>query len=156
LNEVPEQEKLMKRLFGMVVLLFGLLAQGMAFAAQPVGDITSADAAAIHAAVQSQLDALAENDANGAFELTTPTKRTLFGSAENFLRMIKEQYTPIYRPQVALFSSPEVLDGNTIQVVRVTDDERHVWIAIFWMERDDDTSWKIDGCQLFRTQTISI
>jgi hypothetical protein len=146
----------MKRLLGMVILLFELAASSIAFPAEPVRSITSEDAEAIHAVVQSQLDAFADNDANGAFELTTPTKRTLFGSAENFLRMIKEQYTPIYRPQVALFSRPQVMEGNAVQVVRVTDEERHVWIAMFWMERDDDASWKIDGCQLLQTSSISI
>jgi hypothetical protein len=146
----------MKRLFAIVILLSGLLARDAVTAAEPVTRITSADAAAIHAVVQSQLEALADDDATAAFELATPTKRTLFGSAENFLRMLKEQYSPIYRPQLALFSAPQLVDGNAIQVVRVTDDQRHVWIAIFWMERGEDTGWKIDGCQLFRTSTISI
>ncbi|MDB5727736.1 MAG: hypothetical protein JWQ00_941 [Noviherbaspirillum sp.] len=146
----------MKRLLAIVVLLFGWAAHGAAAAVESVGHITSDDAVAIRAVVQSQLNALADDDANAAFELTTPTKRTLFSSAEEFLRMVKEQYTPIYRPQLALFSSPQVVDGNAVQVVRVTDDERHVWIAIFWMERGDDTNWKIDGCQLFRTSSISI
>lgn len=147
----------MKRWFAMASLLIGLGASSATLAAEPIGAITTADAIAIRATVESQLDALAEDDATSAFELTSPTKRMQIGSADDFLRMVKEQYTPIYRPQMAIFSAPQVIDGNAIQMVRLTDEERHVWVAIFWMlQQDDDNSWKIDGCQLLETSSISI
>jgi hypothetical protein len=147
----------MKRWLGIAILLIGLGAPWGTFGAeQPISDITTADAIAIRAVVQSQLEALAEDDATSAFELTTPTKRMQIGSADNFLRMIKEQYTPIYRPQLALFSKPQVIDGNAIQIVRLTDDNRHVWVAIFWMQQGEDSNWKIDGCQLLETTSLSI
>ncbi|MEN3291871.1 MAG: hypothetical protein V7642_1124 [Burkholderiales bacterium] len=146
----------MKRLFAIATLFIGLAAPLRAFGAEPIGEITVEDAAAIRAVVQTQIEALAEDDATGAFELTTPTKRMQIGSADNFLRMIKEQYTPIYRPQLALFSKPQVIDGNAIQVVRLTSDDRHVWVAIFWMQQGEDSYWKIDGCQLLETTSLSI
>jgi hypothetical protein len=146
----------MKRLFAIATLLIGLGAPWGTLGAEPIADITPADAIAIRAVVQSQLEALAEDDATSAFELTTPTKRMQIGSADNFLRMIKEQYTPIYRPRLALFSKPQVIDGNAIQVVRLTDDDRHVWVAIFWMQQEEDSNWKIDGCQLLETSSLSI
>jgi hypothetical protein len=146
----------MKRWLAIAILLIGLGAPWGTFGAEPISDITTADAIAIRTVVQSQLEALAEDDATSAFELTTPTKRMQIGSADNFLRMIKEQYTPIYRPQLALFSKPQVIDGNAIQVVRLTDDNRHVWVAIFWMQQGEDSNWKIDGCQLLETTSLSI
>lgn len=151
----------MKRWFGWfarATLLIGLEASSAAIAAaEPIGDITTADAIAIHAAVESQLEALAEDDAASAFELTSPTKRMQIGTADNFLRIVKEQYTPIYRPQLVIFSRPQVVDGNAVQIVRLTDDDRHVWVAVFWMlQQEDDSSWKIDGCQLLQTSSMSI
>lgn len=147
----------MKRLFAIATLLIGLAAPwGTVGAEQPASEITTEDAIAIRSVVQSQLEALAEDDATSAFELTTPTKRMQIGSADNFLRMIKEQYTPIYRPRLALFSKPQIIDGNAIQVVRLTGDDRHVWVAIFWMEQGEDSDWKIDGCQLLETTSLSI
>jgi hypothetical protein len=146
----------MKRLIAIATLLIGLGAPWGILGAEPIGDITTADAIAIHAVVQSQLEALAQDDATSAFELTTPTKRMQIGTADNFLRMIKEQYTPIYRPQLALFSKPQLIDGNAIQVVRLTGDDRHVWVAIFWMQQGEDSNWKIDGCQLLETTSLSI
>jgi hypothetical protein len=143
----------MKRLLVMLCLWVGLVAWN---AARAIDGLTTADAIAIHEAVQSQLDALSNDDAASAFDLATSEKRTLIGSAENFLRLIKEEYNPIYRYQYAIFSRPEVVDGDAIQIVRVTDGYGHVWLAVFWMLQDENSSWKIDGCQLLETSSISV
>jgi hypothetical protein len=145
----------MKRLLVMASLLAGLGMPGWSNA-EAIGDITTADAIAIHETVQSQLDALAKDDADSAFELATSEKRMLIGSPDNFLRLIKEEYNPIYRYLRVIFSAPEVINGDAIQVVRVTDNSSRVWLAIFWMQQEEDSSWKIDGCQLLETTSVSI
>jgi hypothetical protein len=117
--------------------------------------MSTADAIAIHFAVQSQLDALAQDDAASAFELTSPAKRMQIGTPDRFLQMIKEQYNPIYRNLGLIFLQPQIVDGDAIQVVRVTDGFSRVWVAIFWMQQSEDHSWKIDGCQLVQTTTVS-
>ena len=124
--------------------------------AEAIDDITTADAIAIHQVVQSQLEALSNDDAASAFELATPEKRMLIGSPDNFLRLIKEEYNPIYRYQRVIFSRPEVVDGDAIQMVRVTDGYSRVWVAIFWMLEGDDGNWRIDGCQLLETTSVSV
>jgi len=120
-----------------------------------ITEITPTDAVAIHTAVRSQLDALSKDDAASAFELTSTTKRMQIGTPDNFLRMIKEDYDPIYRNLGVIFSAPQVIDGDAIQVVRVTDSDSRVWVAIFWMQQEPDSSWKIDGCQLLQTTSVS-
>lgn len=124
--------------------------------AQAIDDITTADAIAIHEVVQSQLEALANDDAASAFELATPEKRMLIGNPDNFLRLIKEEYNPIYRYQRVIFSRPEVVDGEAVQMVRVTDGYSRVWVAIFWMLQGEDGNWRIDGCQLLETTSVSV
>ncbi|RZI40659.1 DUF4864 domain-containing protein [Herbaspirillum sp. HC18] len=145
----------MKRLLVTASLVAGLCAPWWNTAAA-IDGITTADAIAIHEAVQSQLDALSNDDAVGAFELATPEKRMLIGSPDNFMRMIKEEYNPIYRYQNVIFANPEVINGDAIQVVRVTDGYRRVWLAVFWMQQGDDSAWRIDGCQLLETTSVSI
>ncbi len=144
----------MKRLLAMAFLLAGFAGPWWTSAAA-IDDITTADAIAIREAVESQLDALAKDDAAGAFELATHEKRLLIGSPDRFLRLIKEEYNPIYRYQRAIFSRPEVVDGDAIQIVRVTDGYSKVWVAVFWMQQEEDSSWKIDGCQLLETTSVS-
>lgn len=145
----------MKRLLAMAGLLFGLCAPWWN-SAWAIDDITTADAIAIHEVVQTQLEALSNDDAVSAFELATPEKRMLIGSPDNFLRLIKEEYNPIYRYQRVIFSRPEVINGDAIQIVRVTDGNSRVWLAIFWMQQGEDSAWRIDGCQLLETTSVSI
>jgi hypothetical protein len=151
---VSDLETIMKHLLAIASLLVGLSAPCWS-SAEEIGDITTADAIAIHEVVQSQLEALANDDADRAFELATSEKRMLIGSPDNFLKLIKEEYNPIYRYQRVIFSTPEVVNGDAIQTVRVTDSSSHVWLAIFWMQQEEDSSWKIDGCQLLETTSIS-
>lgn len=99
--------------------------------AQAIDALTTADAIAINEVVQSQLEALSNDDAASAFELTTQEKRMLIGTPDNFLRLIKEEYNPIYRYQRVILSRPEVVDGDAIQLARVTDGNSRVWVAVF-------------------------
>lgn len=147
----------MKRILILAGLLVGLAGNG--WTREPPlapSTVSASDAIAIHIAVQSQLEALAEDDAAGAFALATKDTQSKIGSPERFLDLVKEHYTPMYRHQFALFSNPEVIDGQTIQVVRLTDPDRKVWVAVYRMEPAGDGTWKIDGCQLLETTTIAV
>ncbi|WP_081583527.1 DUF4864 domain-containing protein [Noviherbaspirillum massiliense] len=144
----------MKSWLAMVGLLLSLgMPPNGAVAAE---SLTAADAQAIQAVVQTQLEAFMDDDATTAFQLATASTRMQIGTPDNFLRLIKEQYTPMYRHETAIFSKPEVVDGDAIQLVRLTDGASHVWLAIFWMQQDEDNTWKVDGCQLLETTSISI
>jgi hypothetical protein len=118
--------------------------------------LTAQDTASIQSAIRGQLFALGADDAATAFELTTPSIRRQMGNAENFLRVIKEDYSPIYHHLVVIFSPPEMLGNSTLQLVRLTDRDSRVWLAIYSMERDDHGGWQIDGCQLIETGSVSI
>lgn len=147
----------MKRLVVLASLLFGLGSSG--FTTDAVAEnrgLSAADAAAIHDAVQTQLDAFAEDDAERAFKLATQDTQAKIGSPDQFLLMVKRHYTPIYRHQLALFSAPEIIEGAAIQIVRLTDPDSRVWLAVYKMEPSADGSWKIDGCKLLETTSISI
>lgn len=142
----------MKRLLAMAGLLFVFAAP---ICSNAMDDITTADAIAIRETVESQLNALSHDDADGAFELATPKQRMMIGSPGRFLNIIKEHYPPIYRNESAIYFRAEVVDGDAMQIVRIADDEGKVWIAVFRMQQEDDSSWKIDGCFLFQTTSVS-
>ena len=114
------------------------------------------DVAMIQEAIRGQLHALSEDDADSAFELTSASIRSQMGSPENFLRVIKEEYAPIYRHLGVIFSAPQALGDAIIQIVRLTDRESRVWLAIYNMQRDMIGNWKIDGCQLLQTSVVSV
>jgi hypothetical protein len=105
---------------------------------------------AVRAVVQAQLDAFLHDDAKRAFELATPAIRKAFGSAENFLEMVRSSYAPVYRPRSVVFEAPLLADGQVIQPVRLSDTEGRGWIAVYPMQRQPDGSWRTNGCQLAR------
>lgn len=113
--------------------------------------VTPVDAKAIRAAIEAQLDAFAADDADKAFSYAAPPIRTQFGSAANFMRMVKTGYPVVYRPASVTFLKPELIDGEIIQSVRMTDDEGQGWVAHYRMLRQKAKPWLINGCRLERS-----
>jgi hypothetical protein len=107
-------------------------------------------ARAVRAVVQEQLDAFLHDDAARAFSLATPGIRETFGSAENFLEMVRHSYAVVYRPRNIVFETPQLADDQVLQPVRLTDTEGRGWIAVYPMKRLPDGSWRTNGCQLSR------
>src|SRR5262245_25009757 len=116
--------------------------------AQPA--IPAEDARAVRAVIEAQLDAFKRDDAPRAFSYAAPGIRETFGSAENFIRMVREQYAVVYRPSKVAFEAPFVAEGQLVQPVRFTDAEGRAWIALYPMERQADGAWRINGCYLSR------
>lgn len=100
--------------------------------------------------VQAQLDAFLHDDAPRAFALATPGIRKTFGTAENFLEMVRTSYAVVYRPKSVIFETPQLVDGQVLQPVRLSDADGRGWIAIYPMQRQPDGSWRTNGCQLAR------
>ncbi len=145
----------MKRHIWLTISLFLLLlisvVNGAAAEAMHPSDVQ-----AIRIVIQSQLDAFEEDDAVKAFDLAAASTRVELGDAENFLRLIKEKYPPIYRHRLAIFSAPEMVDGYALQIVRLTDRDNLVWLAVYRMQRETDGNWKVEGCRLLETTSISV
>jgi DNA-binding transcriptional LysR family regulator len=113
--------------------------------------VPSSDAAAVRRVIEAQIDAFRRDDAARAFSYATPGIRLTFGSAENFMEMVRTQYAVVYRPRTVAFDAPIfVADGEIVQPVRLTDAEGRSWIAIYPMERGSDGVWRTNGCQLRR------
>ena len=143
----------------MALLLRTLCVLLIAFAppaAHAQGAVTPADASAVRKVIEAQLDAFAKDDAARAFSLATDGIRASFGTAENFMDMVRRSYAVVYRPRSVFFEAPVVVDGQVVQPVRMTDDEGRAWVAIYPMQREPDGSWRTNGCQLARIagQTI--
>ena len=90
------------------------------------------------------------DDATKAFSLAAPGIRETFGSAENFMAMVRNSYAVVYRPANVAFELPVLLDGQVVQPVRMTDAQGRAWIALYPMQRQPDGSWRTNGCQLAR------
>lgn len=141
----------MLRLLRAVLLVFALAP----FAAS-AQDVSPADAQAVRAVIEAQLDAFQRDDAASAFSLATPGIRMTFGSAENFVAMVRGSYAVVYRPKDVIFENSRIIDGQLVQPVRLTDAEGRSWIALYPMQRQPDGSWRTNGCQLSRLLSTQI
>lgn len=117
--------------------------------------LRSLDRAAIEATIRSQLDAFGRDDAEQAFGYATADIRRQFGSSDRFMRMVEEQYEPVYRAAGLQFLALLQVDGQWVQTVRIVDGDGRVWRAHFTMRRQPDRSWKVGGCQLVQTSALA-
>jgi hypothetical protein len=124
-------------------LLFALIFGSSAFfasaAPQPRED------PGVREVVQSQLQALASQDAGKAFALADPALRTRFGSPEAFYATVREQYPMVLRPASLLFLKPETDGRMAMQKVRLTDSEGYDWVVTYLLNRQSDQQWRISG-----------
>jgi len=113
-------------------------------------EVPSSDASAIRAVIEAQLDAFQANDAARAFSYAAPGIQARFGTPANFLAMVQSQYPVVYHPASVAFVSVQEIDGQVSQVVQMTDTAGAVWMAVYTLERQEDHSWRISGCAVFR------
>ena len=117
--------------------------------------VAAQDARDIRAVIEAQLAAFHADDAERAFSFASPSIRAQFVVAEHFLAMVRGAYPVVYRPQTRAFLLAEVIDGATIQRVRMTDRRGAAWLAIYRMQQQPDRSWRIDGCVLTRDTGVT-
>jgi hypothetical protein len=118
-------------------------------AASPAADISKEDAAAISKVISEQIDAFKRDDGPSAFSLATAGIRAQFGTPEVFMEMVRSQYAVVYRPKSVQFQAPEIVDGQVVQPVRMTDADGAAWLAIYPMLREAG-GWRTNGCLLHR------
>lgn len=118
--------------------------------------VTSADMAEIRGVINRQIDAFRRDDARGAFALVSPGVQGSFGTPERFLEVVRMAYRAMYRPSRVAFLDLMVIGADVVQQVQLTDRSGGVWVAYFSMQRQEDGSWRTDGCHLARPgRTIS-
>ena len=110
--------------------------------------VPKADAQAIRSVIEAQLAAFSADDAEKAFSFASEGIQKTFGTAENFMVMVKTSYPVVYRPAAVVFLEPVQLDDEVVQGVQMADDTDRLWLALYRMQRQPDNSWRIGGCVL--------
>ena len=128
-----------------------LLAFACTAAAQQLG---GEEVSAMRRVIDAQLEAFSRDDHEGAFSLASPGIRERFGTAETFVRMVREQYAVVYRPATRVFLRPVVEDGTVIFPVQLSDRAGEVWVALYTMQRVGG-EWRVAGCQLVPGAAVS-
>jgi hypothetical protein len=113
--------------------------------------VGATDGVAIRSLIESQLAAFRRDDAEAAFAFASPGIRSLFRTAEAFMRMVRTAYPPVYRPREIEFRDLVEIDGRLTQRVLLVGPDGAVVVAHYFLQRQPDGSWRIDGCVLAAT-----
>lgn len=141
----------MKHLFAVLVTV---LIFAMPVSAEDV--VSDSDANAIRQVITDQLDAFRRDDGNTAFGYAAPSIQARFGSAETFMEMVRLGYPAVYRSIDATFEPPRLIGESTIQEVIVTGQDGQSFLAVYLMELQDDSSWRITGCSLVPVPDVQV
>ena len=126
-----------------------------AFAAAEPADESSAEGPAalatgewtvIRDAISEQLAALRSGDASRAFSFASAGIREQFYDAPTFLRMVQGSYAALLEARYTEFLEGAVIDGHTIQPLRLILRDDTVLVALYEMQRDEQGGWRIAGC----------
>ncbi|MFO1316032.1 MAG: DUF4864 domain-containing protein [Burkholderiales bacterium] len=130
--------------------LLTVLIAAPAFAAPPAPppSLPAAEWKAIREVIGAQLSALRAGDGATAFTFAAPGIRVQFGTPTNFLRMVREGYAPLLSARYTAFLDGAVIDGATIQPLRLVLPDDTVLVALYQMQRQPDGRWRIAGCVL--------
>ncbi len=109
------------------------------------------DAAAIRHVIEGQLDAFRTDDGTQAFAYASPAVQSIFKTPETFMSMVRAGYQPVYRPREVEFRDLVPLEGRWTQRVLVVGPDGVPVVAQYFMEKQPDGSWRIDGCVFERT-----
>ena len=111
-----EERRIMRHIFYSLILLAGLAMGGISPAqAQQTAN------PAIQSTINQQFDAFRAGDFGKAFDLASPMIKGIFGTAENFGRMVQNGYPMVYRPDSVRMLELRDVNGKLWQKVMVTD-----------------------------------
>jgi len=128
---------------GMLIALTAApLAQAEIRAAQSGG---SADQAAIIAVIDDQIKAFQADDGVRAFSHASPSIQAMFGRPDVFMEMVRNGYREVYRPQTVEFRDLLHERDSIVQRVFLVGPSGKAAIARYYMQRQPDGTWKING-----------
>jgi hypothetical protein len=107
--------------------------------------IGPSEQAAIAAVIEEQIAAFRTDDAVRAFGYASPAIQEKFGTPEEFLEMVRTGYVEVYRAREVTFRDLVIEQGVPVQAVEIRGADGAGVLALYFMERQSDGSWKING-----------
>ncbi len=112
--------------------------------------------AEIRSVVQQQLFAIDQGDADMAFAFASPGVQEAFGTSDRFLFMVRRGYSALYKPRHVEFLDLTIVNGETVQPVRLVAQDGSVEVALYEMQRQEDKQWRINGCDIAQSELTSL
>ena len=115
---------------------------------------TSQDILIIQGVIQSQIKAMARDDWGEAFQYASVEIKRSLGNSGSFKKMVLEKYNIVYRPRVVSFKNTELFHGSPAQGVYMVGSNGKAAMVIYFMRKDENNEWRINGVQLFPAKKL--
>ncbi|MBD8890868.1 DUF4864 domain-containing protein [Roseibium litorale] len=113
------------------------------------------DSPAFQKIIRGQMNAFARGDAEQAFSFASRDLQNRFETPDFFMHMVRQGYQPVYRPRDVSFGAVKPGPQGPVQEVYVTGPDGNSWLALYSFEQQEDGSWKISGCYLTKSPSLS-
>ena len=104
--------------------------------------------------ISNQLEAFASDDFTEAFTHASPGIKDIFGSVDNFSRMVKKGYPMVWRYNSFQFLKLEETPQGYSQIVRITDKKDELFLLKYFMKKISG-KWKISGVAIIEASEFS-
>ena len=108
----------------------------------------------IEATIAGQFDAFRAGDVENAWTFASPNIQGLFGSVENFARMVEQGYPMVWQPGDVDFIDLQSFGGILVQRVQVIDAQGNAHYLGYQMV-ETEGGWRINGVQVLRAPDVS-
>ena len=113
----------------------------------------TAQEAPIQTTIESQLQAFQADDFAAAFTYASPTIKAIFGTPENFGRMVTQGYPMVHRPAAVKMLELREVAGSLWQRVMITDQMGRTHLLDYQMIETAD-GWQINAVQLLKAEGV--
>lgn len=127
---------------GLVLVIMSALAQGHD------RSLSADDKTKIQRVIAAQIQAFAHDDGVVAFTYAAPAVRRHFGSPRAFMEMVRTDYEVLFHNRSTVFLEAATIEGSVIQPLRIITSDGEVMIALFTMELQAESQWRVSGCEL--------
>lgn len=113
----------------------------------------TAQEAPIKATIENQLQAFQADDFATAFTYASPNIKAIFGTPENFGRMVCEGYPMVHRPAAVKMLELREVAGRLWQRVMITDQMGRTHLLDYQMVETAD-GWQINAVHLLKAEGV--
>lgn len=115
-----------------------------------------AEIKAAQTVIDSQLKAFIANDGATAYSFAAPNVKQIFPTVDIFMNMVTNGYAPVRKPQSYSFGRVEqTAPGSIVQQVLIVGPDGKDYEAVYTLQQQPDGSFKITGCSLRASTSVS-
>ena len=105
--------------------------------------------------IESQIQAFQNKNAELAYSFASPMIKLRFNNPQEFMRMVKSYYEPVYNPKQYYFIDSKYFEGSIYHQLQIISQSNMSYLATYSLIKNEN-EWKISGCSVMPMKQESI